>query len=126
MNNLKKPDSKGGIFQDVISFALIGIVCALVYCYNEGLGLLVAIISAPLFILDLYTKHHKKEKESYLNFYHRNYFFFLFVSFSVGVIIYIFTRILWLAFAFFIAILRETEKMWAKKDYKEDFYGEEE
>ena len=116
MNNLKKPDSKGGIFQDVISFALIGIVCVLVYYYNEGLGLIGAILFAPLLILDLYTEHHKKEEESYLNFYHRSIFFFFFVSFSAGVIMYIFTRTLWLAVLFFIAFLNETEKMWAKKD----------
>lgn len=116
MDNSKKPASKGGIFQDVISFALIGIVCVLIYCYNEELGLIVAMLFAPLVILDLYTKHHKKEEESYLNFYHRNIFIFFFISFLAGVIMYILTKILWLAVVFFIAFLNETEKMWAEKD----------
>ena len=78
------------------------------------------------FMLDMYTKYYKKKEESYLDFFNRNYFFFLFVSFSASVIIYIFTHTLWLAFAFFIAFSKRMKGMWAKRDYKEDYDEEEE
>lgn len=126
MNNSKKPVSKGSVFQDIILFILMGIICVLVYLLDERFIYPIVMVFGVHFMLDMYTKYYKKKEESYLDFFYRNYFFFLFVSFSASVIIYIFTHTLWLAFAFFIAFSKRMKGMWAKQDFKEDYDEEEE
>lgn len=126
MNNLKKPASKGSIFQDVILIILMCIICVLVYLLDKRFIYPIVMVFGVHFMLDIYTKYYKKKEESYIDFFNKNYFFFLFVSFSASVIIYIFTHTLWLAFAFFIVFSGRMEGMWAKQDFKEDFYGKEE
>ena len=122
----KKQASKGGILQDIILIVLMCIVCVLAYLLDKRFIYPIVMVFGVHFMLDMYTKYYKKKEESYLDFFNRNYFFFLFVSFSASVIIYIFTHTLWLAFAFFIAFSKRMKGMWAKKDYKEDFDEEEE
>ena len=122
----KKQASKGGILQDIILIVLMCIVCVLAYLLDKKFIYPIVMVFGVHFMLDMYTKYYKKKEESYLDFFNRNYFFFLFVSFSASVIIYIFTHTLWLAFAFFIAFSKRMKGMWAKKDYKEDFDEEEE
>lgn len=126
MNNSKKQASKGGVFQDIILIILMCIVCVLAYLLDKRFIYPIVMVFGVHFMLDMYTKYYKKKEESYLDFFNRNYFFFLFVSFSASVIIYIFTHTLWLAFAFFIAFSKRMKGMWTKKDYKEDYDEEEE
>lgn len=125
MSNSKKPASKGSVFQDIILIILMCIICVLVYLLDERFLYPIVMTFGVHFVLDIYTKYYKKKEESYLDFFNRNYFFFLFASFSASVIIYIFTHTLWLAFVFFIAFSKRLKGMWAKQDFKEDYDEEE-
>lgn len=117
--NSKKPNTKKTI-ENIILIILFGIICILAYLYDKKFIYPIIMTFMTHSFLDLYTKHYKKDDESYSDFYNRNYFIFTSSSLISSIIVYLFTNTYWLAALFFAYFSSRMSAVWAKKDYDDE------